>query len=57
VLLIQENNHIQLYENQTIRARERIKKETGKPVITSQNAASLNSLVTGMIEEITGSNN
>lgn len=31
-------------------ARERIEKETGNPVITSQNAVSLNSVVTGMIE-------
>lgn len=34
-------------------ARMRIEKETGKPVITNQNAASLNSVVTGMIEEVT----
>ena len=33
-------------------ARERIEKETGNPVITSQNAASLNSVVTGMIEGV-----
>ena len=33
-------------------ARERIEKETGNPVITSQNAASLNSIVTGMIEAV-----
>ena len=31
----------------------RIEKETGNPVITNQNAASLNSVVTGMIEEVT----
>ena len=31
-------------------ARERIEKETGNPVITSQNAVNLNSVVTGMIE-------
>lgn len=34
-------------------ARVRIEKETGNPVITNQNAASLNSVVTGMIEEVT----
>ena len=34
-------------------ARTRIEKETGNPVITNQNAASLNSVVTGMIEEVT----
>ena len=34
-------------------ARMRIEKETGNPVITNQNAASLNSVVTGMIEEVT----
>ena len=34
-------------------ARMRIEKETGNPVITDQNAASLNSVVTGMIEEVT----
>lgn len=33
-------------------ARERIEKETGNPVITSQNANSLNSVVTGMIEGV-----
>ena len=33
--------------------RMRIEKETGNPVITNQNAASLNSVVTGMIEEVT----
>lgn len=33
-------------------ARMRIEKETGNPVITSQNAASLNSVVTGMIEGV-----
>ena len=33
-------------------ARMRIEKETGNPVITNQNAASLNSVVTGMIEEV-----
>ena len=32
-------------------ARMRIEKETGNPVITNQNAASLNSVVTGMIME------
>ncbi len=30
----------------------RIEKETGNPVITNQNATSLNSVVTGMIEEV-----
>lgn len=34
-------------------ARMRIEKETGNPVITNQNAASLNPVVTGMIEEVT----
>ena len=34
-------------------ARMRIEKETGNPVITNQNAVSLNSVVTGMIEEVT----
>lgn len=34
-------------------ARMRIEKETGNPVIINQNAASLNSVVTGMIEEVT----
>lgn len=34
-------------------ARMRIEKETGNPVITNQKAASLNSVVTGMIEEVT----
>lgn len=34
-------------------ARMRIEKETGNPVITNQNAASLNFVVTGMIEEVT----
>lgn len=34
-------------------ARMRIEKETGNPVITNQNAACLNSVVTGMIEEVT----
>ena len=34
-------------------ARTRIEEETGNPVITNQNAASLNSVVTGMIEEVT----
>ena len=34
-------------------ARMRVEKETGNPVITNQNAASLNSVVTGMIEEVT----
>lgn len=34
-------------------ARMRIEKETGNPVITNQNAASLNSVVTGMIEGVT----
>ena len=33
-------------------ARMRIEKETGNSVITNQNAASLNSVVTGMIEEV-----
>ena len=33
-------------------ARERIEKETGNPVVTSQNATSLNSVVTGMIEAV-----
>ena len=34
-------------------ARTRIEEETGNPVITNQNATSLNSVVTGMIEEVT----
>ena len=34
-------------------ARMRIEKDTDNPVITNQNAASLNSVVTGMIEEVT----
>ena len=34
-------------------ARMRIEKETGNPVITNQNAANLNSVVTGMIENVT----
>lgn len=38
-------------------ARVRIEKETGNPVITSQNAGSLNSVVTGMIEGVTKSEN
>ena len=38
-------------------ARKRIEKETGNPVITSQNAASLNSVVTGMIEGVIKSEN
>ena len=38
-------------------ARMRIEKETGNPVITSQNAASLNSVVTGMIEGVIKSEN
>ena len=38
-------------------ARIRIEKETGNPVITSQNAASLNSVVTGMIEGVTKTEN
>ena len=33
-------------------ARMRIEKETGNPVITNKNATSLNSVVTGMIEEV-----
>lgn len=33
-------------------ARVKIEKETGNPVITSQNAQSLNSVVTGMIESV-----
>ena len=33
-------------------ARQRIETETGNPVITSQNASSLNSVVTGMIEGV-----
>ena len=33
-------------------ARQRIERETGNPVITSQNANSLNSAVTGMIEGV-----
>ena len=32
--------------------RHRIEKETGNPVITSRNADSLNSVVTGMIEGV-----
>lgn len=38
-------------------ARMRIEKETGNPVITSQNAVSLNSVVTGMIEGVIKSEN
>ncbi len=38
-------------------ARVRIEKETGNPVIASQNAANLNSVVTGMIEGVTKSEN
>ena len=38
-------------------ARIRIEKETGNPVITSHNAASLNSVVTGMIEGVIKSEN
>ncbi len=34
-------------------ARTRIEEETGNSVITNQNATSLNSVVTGMIEEVT----
>ena len=34
-------------------ARTRIEEETGNPVITNQNATNLNSVVTGMIEEVT----
>ena len=34
-------------------ARTRIEEETGNPVITNQNATSLNSVVTGVIEEVT----
>lgn len=34
-------------------ARTRIEEEIGNPVITNQNATSLNSVVTGMIEEVT----
>lgn len=33
-------------------ARLRIEKETGNPVITSQKAASLNTVVTGMLEQV-----
>ena len=33
-------------------ARAQIEQETGKPVITSQNAAQLNSIITGLIEDI-----
>lgn len=33
-------------------ARQRIENETGNPVITSQNAAGLNRVVTGMIEGV-----
>ncbi|MGN1154632.1 MAG: BRO family protein [Agathobacter sp.] len=33
-------------------ARQRIEKETGNPVITSQNATKLNAVVTGMIEGV-----
>ena len=33
-------------------ARERIEKETGNPIITSQNSINLNSVVTGMIEGV-----
>ena len=38
-------------------ARVRIEKEPGNPVITSQNAGSLNSVVTGMIEGVTKTEN
>lgn len=34
-------------------ARKEIEQTTGRPVITSQNATSLNKLVTGLIEEVT----
>lgn len=34
-------------------ARTRMEEETGNPVITNQNATSLNAVVTGMIEEVT----
>ena len=33
-------------------AREALEKRTGKPVITSQNAAQLNAIVTGLIEGV-----
>ena len=33
-------------------ARAQIEQETGKPIITSQNAAQLNSIITGLIEDI-----
>ena len=32
-------------------ARKEIEKQTGKPVITSQNAKTLNDIVTGLLEE------
>lgn len=35
-------------------AKQALEAETGKPVISSQNAAQLNAVVTGMIEEVAG---
>lgn len=35
--------------------RKNIEQDTGRPVITSQNAASLNTVVTGIIESISES--
>lgn len=59
--LTRSRNPQGLEENRTVartggriagEARERIESETGNPVITSENAVSLNSIVTGMIEGI-----
>ena len=36
-------------------ARREIEAQTGRPVITSQNAAQLNATLTGMIEEVADS--
>ena len=33
-------------------ARQALEQRTGKPVITPQNASTLNQVVTGMIEEV-----
>ena len=41
-----------LEENRIGDARRRIEQETGTPVITSQNANNLSSIVTGMIEGV-----
>ena len=35
-------------------AKKALEAETGRPVISSQNAAQLNTVVTGMIEEVAG---